>query len=606
MIRCTKCQTINPSDAILCSNCQSLLEWTGVPVDPTEPVADEAADEAAEVAATRAAEEARLADEARLAEAARLAAEAKASEDARAAEEAEAAVAAEAAAASAAADAKAAAKAAAEEAKAAEDARLAEVARLAEESKVEEAARAAEEASAAAEATAAAEAMAAAEAQAAAEVKAAEESRLAEAARVAEAAQAEEAAKAVAEAKAAAETKAAADAKAAVEAKDAEAARLAEEARLAAEAKAADEARLAAEAKAAELARAEERRRAAEAILAMEVGDAETAMADDAGDDSSQPGLVRPVQRGSQPPPRRTPSEPEPDDDQPESRKPTLEPRPKSRPIVAPEPEPESEIEEIVGPGEIRCAVCGTINDATRNFCRRCGKPLVAVAAIPVAKGPPWYRRIFRPRQPARLQAGERPTRLGDGGQPKRSLVGRLVPLLVIAVIAFGVTSILIMPNARDALGDLVTDLRLRFMPQIEDVHPIRAQGAGEGRNDGRLAVDNNTATFWLARSGTTEPAVTVEIGSTINLGGLVVHSGSTTESDFTAHRRPKTLELTFPGTDRPAVEVSLDDVAEPQPVALDVRDIDTVVIRVVSWFEAGAGGDQLVAIREIEFKERR
>ena len=36
MIRCTKCDTINPTDAVLCSNCSSLLQWTGVPVDPSE------------------------------------------------------------------------------------------------------------------------------------------------------------------------------------------------------------------------------------------------------------------------------------------------------------------------------------------------------------------------------------------------------------------------------------------------------------------------------------------------------------------------------------------------------------------------------------------
>ena len=44
MIRCTKCGTINPPDAILCSNCQSLLEWTGVKVDPAEIAAAEAAE----------------------------------------------------------------------------------------------------------------------------------------------------------------------------------------------------------------------------------------------------------------------------------------------------------------------------------------------------------------------------------------------------------------------------------------------------------------------------------------------------------------------------------------------------------------------------------
>jgi hypothetical protein len=40
--------------------------------------------------------------------------------------------------------------------------------------------------------------------------------------------------------------------------------------------------------------------------------------------------------------------------------------------------------------------------------------------------------------------------------------------------------------------------------------------------------------------------------------------------------------------------------------VAIDVRGVKTVVFRVVDWFEAAAGGDKLVAIREIELKQRR
>ncbi|MDQ3128754.1 MAG: hypothetical protein M3Q66_09935, partial [Chloroflexota bacterium] len=65
MIRCTSCQTINPSDSVLCSNCSSLLEWTGVPVDPSEPTPPLASDVAAEA---KAADEARVAAEAKAAD----------------------------------------------------------------------------------------------------------------------------------------------------------------------------------------------------------------------------------------------------------------------------------------------------------------------------------------------------------------------------------------------------------------------------------------------------------------------------------------------------------------------------------------------------------
>ena len=132
------------------------------------------------------------------------------------------------------------------------------------------------------------------------------------------------------------------------------------------------------------------------------------------------------------------------------------------------------------------------------------------------------------------------------------------------------------------------------------------ATGQAVGSNVAKLAIDDNTATFWLSDPAAGDPTLTVDIGAKINLGALVIHSGSSTESDFTRHRRPKTIELTFPGTDRPAVDLVLKDTSDPQPLSVDVRDVRTVVIRVVDSFESGAGGDKLLAIREIEFKERR
>jgi hypothetical protein len=301
---------------------------------------------------------------------------------------------------------------------------------------------------------------------------------------------------------------------------------------------------------------------------------------------AAEPRITRPV------PPPVVP------DDQPAARQPTLDIPARPRP-QAPAPSP---VEETIHPGDVICAVCGTPNDPSRTFCRRCGNSL-ANAAPP--RRVPWWRRLFvRTKSPT--AAGERPGRLRKDAAPRRGLLGQLVPLLVVAVVAFGLTSYFLMPSVRSAVDGAVTDVRLRFFAQFVDLHPVSASGTGAHGNAGQLAVDDNTATFWLADPGAGDPTLTVQIGSTVNLGGLVVHSGSTTESAFTAHRRPKTIELTFPGTDRPAVSLPLTDTSAPQPVAVDVREVATVVIRIVDWYEAAAGGDQLVAIREIEFKERR
>ena len=104
----------------------------------------------------------------------------------------------------------------------------------------------------------------------------------------------------------------------------------------------------------------------------------------------------------------------------------------------------------------------------------------------------------------------------------------------------------------------------------------------------------------------TATPTLTVEFDRTFDLGGLVVHGGSGTEAEFLTHRRPKTIELTFPGSDQAAIEIELTDTADAQLLTVDARDVDTIVIRVVDTFDTGPNVDGLLAIREFEFKERR
>jgi hypothetical protein len=332
------------------------------------------------------------------------------------------------------------------------------------------------------------------------------------------------------------------------------------------------------------------------ARLADQAAEAAAAAADEAPQIAAavKPG-TKPVTPQPQPQPRPSIAQP----DQPEARKPqiTIPPRPR--------PEDETQVHPVVEakPGDIICGVCSMPNDPSRTFCRRCGSPLAAPPPPPARL--PWYRRLFQSKPRAAAEAGTRPIRMGREGQPRPGIVRRVVPLLLIALIAFGITSFLIVPGVRDAAGDLVTDLRLRFMPTITDVHPTKVQGDGVGSNDGSLAIDDNLATFWLANAGDGVPTVTADMGATINLGGLVVHSGSTTESDFSRHLRPKVIELSFPGAGKAPVQVTLQDISEPQPITLDVRDVRNVVFKVIDFFPSAAGGDDVLAIREIEVKQR-
>ncbi len=253
------------------------------------------------------------------------------------------------------------------------------------------------------------------------------------------------------------------------------------------------------------------------------------------------------------------------------------------------------------GPNAVVCPVCSFPNDAARKLCGRCGASLTVTAAAVVTL--PWYRTIFR-RNRSATAAGDRPGGLGREGQQGPSLVGRVIPLVIVAVFAFGLTSLAVIPGVRGAIGDVVTDLRLRFLPTIQDVHPSSADGAGVDGHPASLAVDTTTGTYWLA-----EPegaSMTARLPDETNLGGLVISSGSVGPDGVEGYRRPEVLELSFPNTDEPAVQVTLADTAEAQPLVLDVRGIDEVVVSVLRSFDGLPGAQPYVAIREIEFKERR
>jgi hypothetical protein len=124
------------------------------------------------------------------------------------------------------------------------------------------------------------------------------------------------------------------------------------------------------------------------------------------------------------------------------------------------------------------------------------------------------------------------------------------------------------------------------------------------------MATDDDTKTFWLADPASNATAILVVFAEPTDLGGLVFHPGSATDATFQLHRRPRTIRLTFqssnPGPAPAPIEFDLKDQSEPDTKSLDVRKITIMEIRIVTSFDAGQGGDGLIAIREIEFKARR
>lgn len=219
-----------------------------------------------------------------------------------------------------------------------------------------------------------------------------------------------------------------------------------------------------------------------------------------------------------------------------------------------------------------------------------------------MARKLPWYRRFRRQTRP--LAAGERPRQMGERRKPGRSIAKTLFLLALVAVVIAPIAGYVAVPDIRERANAAFADLRLRFLPRIEDVHPGAVSGKGVGGHPGSDAGDDDRTTYWLADPGANAVAVTITFNQTTDLGGIIFHPGSATDSSFQRHRRPKTVRLTTPG--KPPVEVVVADTSEPVPLTIDIRGVDTLEVRIVDWWESAQGGDKLIALREIEFKARR
>jgi hypothetical protein len=155
----------------------------------------------------------------------------------------------------------------------------------------------------------------------------------------------------------------------------------------------------------------------------------------------------------------------------------------------------------------------------------------------------------------------------------------------------------------RDAIGGLITDARLTLTPKFGDIHPTKVTGA-TGDVTAPLAIDNNTADVWFADASKDRVTVRADVGDPFNLAGFVIHSGATTDADFDKQARPKTIEVTFPGTKQEAKRITLEDTSKGQIIGLDVRGITSLVITIIDTYPS-TGSDTRIAIREIEIKER-
>jgi hypothetical protein len=245
--------------------------------------------------------------------------------------------------------------------------------------------------------------------------------------------------------------------------------------------------------------------------------------------------------------------------------------------------------------GAIQCTRCGTGNDASRRFCRRCGQPLVVEPPERLS----WWKRLkkwWRARRDRR--AGYRPNRRGAIRPSTVVLTGLLTVALIVGLTPplrqRVVSGVLYGYNAvRDRMAK----------PQLVASRNARASSEAKG-NEANKVNDAGNDTYWAS----TKPApaagewVQVEVERPVRLVSIIITSGrSVDRPTFLTQARPRDVDVELETKDRKRLtqSITLEDKVGGQTFA--VKGSDVVVVRMKIKSAYGAEPGRLVAVAELE-----
>ena len=319
----------------------------------------------------------------------------------------------------------------------------------------------------------------------------------------------------------------------------------------------------------------------------------------------SQPLAVKPGAVAPQPLPRVVPaqavqSQPVgPDAGQPEAVKPgTARPRPAPTSVVP--------VEEAPRPGELICASCGTGNEATRRFCRRCGATLTA---MPVARRVPWWRRLFVRRATA-TPAGVRPQSVqqhaAEAAGGRGSLLFKVLALVLVGAIVGGTASFVLIPGFHDAVTGAANQIRIQVAPNYVPVHVAgQANGPSIPGHGASKAFDGFSNTYWAASANANQPSIRATFSPPADIAKVLVTAGDS--DDFQAQPRPHTIRLDFMDASSAVVftqQFDLQDTKDFQTLDVNAKGAASVTITVLSVYQSTSGKN--VSITEVEFRSRQ
>jgi ribosomal protein L40E len=280
-----------------------------------------------------------------------------------------------------------------------------------------------------------------------------------------------------------------------------------------------------------------------------------------------------------------------------------------------PRPDPKiTAVEQAIKAGDLVCSQCGSGNDPSRKFCRKCGNSLAqAVTAAKV----PWWKRIFGGKK-----AGGRVSKEAGSGDKRRQKArdasfkaemamanlrkGAMILIMLGVVGSFAVPSVRgeIMRRSKDGFSS-VQDM---FNPQISPVNAIAvASTSFVPTHEANLAADLVVNSYWAegAEGEGVGQTISFTFAEPTDLTKVLITGGSTdTPENYVNNPRPKEIHLVFDTGGSADLKLIDAEFRKSQGFNLKGAKGVTKVDLVISSVYPGRGGTE-TGIAEVEFKKK-
>lgn len=268
---------------------------------------------------------------------------------------------------------------------------------------------------------------------------------------------------------------------------------------------------------------------------------------------------------------------------------------------------------DTIKEGDLVCSQCGSGNDPTRKFCRKCGNSLAK--AVP-AKKVPWWKKLFggkKVRTSKDAAASDRRRRKATDASFKAQMVmSNVKKVLLVAMMLGLVGGNFYFPSARGEitrrLSGGIRSVQDMFNPQVVPVNSLEptATSAVPGK-DAKFAADLVVNTYWAeaAEGDGVGETITFTFAEPTDLTKVLLTVGSTdTTENFLNNPRPKKLHLVFDNGGSADLDLEDEEFRKAQGFNLKgaggVKKVDIVISEVYP----GRGGTE-TGIAEVEFKKK-